>query len=50
MWYYFVVTGWNLDYTVDAIRGSLGKFDEFTPGYASLWYFMLVSVLILAVM
>ena len=32
MWYYFVVTGWNLDYTVDAIRGSLGTFDEFTPG------------------
>ena len=50
MSYYFVVTGWTLGYTVGAIRGSLGTFDEFTSGYASLWYFIIVAVLVLAVM
>ncbi len=50
MSYYFVVTGWTLGYTVDAIRGSLGTFDEFTSGYASLWYFIVVAALVLAVM
>jgi NSS family neurotransmitter:Na+ symporter len=50
MSYYFVVTGWTLGYTVDAVRGTLGTFDEFTSGYSSLWYFFVVSALVLAVM
>jgi NSS family neurotransmitter:Na+ symporter len=50
MSYYFVVTGWTLGYTVDAIRGSLGPFEEFTAGYSSIWYFLIVAALVLAVM
>ncbi len=50
MSYYFVVTGWTLGYTVDALRGGLGTFGEFTDGYASFWYFFIVAALVLAVM
>jgi NSS family neurotransmitter:Na+ symporter len=50
MSYYFVVTGWTLGYTVDAIRGSLGTFDEFTSGFSSLGYFLAVAALVLVVM
>jgi len=48
--YYFVVTGWTLGYTIDAVRGNLGTFDDFTSGYSSLAYFLAVSLLVLAVM
>lgn len=50
MSYYFVVTGWTLGYTVNAVRGGLGTFEEFTAEYASLGYFFVVAVLVLAVM
>ena len=50
MSYYFVVTDWTLGYTVDAVRGSLGTFESFTSGFASLWYFLAVAALALAVM
>ncbi|MEX2626976.1 MAG: sodium-dependent transporter [Ilumatobacteraceae bacterium] len=42
--YYFVVTGWTLGYAVDAIRGDLVPFAEFTGGFNSLWLFLLVGL------
>ncbi len=42
--YYLVVTGWTLGYAVDSYRGSLRPFREFTSGYASLWWFLVVGV------
>jgi len=45
MSYYLVVSGWTLGYAVDAIRGDLKPFEEFTAGFASLWFFLAVSIL-----
>jgi len=50
MSYYLVVTGWTLGYAVDAIRADLKPFEEFTAGFASLWFFLAVAVLSLAVL
>ncbi len=50
MSYYFVVTGWTLGYFVDALRGGLRPFGEFTAGYASWWYFLAVGVLVFLVL
>lgn len=41
--YYLVITGWTLGYTVDALRGDLRVFDEFSTGFNSLWYFVAVT-------
>jgi len=49
MSYYLVVTGWTLGYAVDAIRNDLRPFEEFTAGFASLWFFLAVAVLTFAV-
>lgn len=43
--YYLVITGWTLGYTVDAVRGDLRQFDDFSGGFNSLWYFIVVTVL-----
>lgn len=43
--YYLVITGWTLGYSVDAVRGDLRRFGEFSDGYNSLWYFMLICLL-----
>ncbi len=43
--YYLVITGWTLGYAVDAVRLAVTPFDAFTSGYASVWYFMAVTVL-----
>ena len=43
--YYLVITGWTLGYTVDATRGELRVFDDFSNSYNSLWYFIAVAVL-----
>lgn len=43
--YYLVVTGWTLGYAVDAARGDLRVFGEFSGGYNSLWYFIAVTIL-----
>lgn len=43
--YYLVITGWTLGYAVDALRGDLKGFDEFSTGYASLWWFVVVTML-----
>lgn len=42
--YYLVITGWTLGYAVDAVRGELRVFGEFSSGYNSLWYFILTTV------
>lgn len=43
--YYLVITGWTLGYAVDASRGELRVFDEFTEGFNSLWFFLIIIVL-----
>ena len=43
--YYLVITGWTLGYAMDAWRGDLREFDEFSGGYNSLWFFLAVIVL-----
>ena len=50
MSYYFVITGWTLGYFVDAVRADLRPFTDFTAGYASLWYFLLVGGLVFLVL
>lgn len=50
MSYYLVVSGWTLGYAVDAVRGTLGTFEEFTSGYNSLWYLLALSGLCLLVL
>lgn len=43
--YYLVITGWTLGYAVDAVRGEVRIFREFSGGFNSLWYFIAVTVL-----
>ena len=50
MSYYFVITGWTLGYLLDSIRGDLVPFEDFTAGYASIWYFLAVGVLVFLVL
>ncbi len=50
MSYYFVITGWTLGYLVDSVRGDLKTFEDFTIGYASIWYFLAVGVLVFLVL
>ena len=40
--YYLVITGWTLGYAIDASRGGLRVFDQFTEGYNSFWYFLVI--------
>jgi NSS family neurotransmitter:Na+ symporter len=49
MSYYFVVSGWTLGYAIDSFVGNLRPFDEFTGGMNSLWYFLVISALVLVV-
>ncbi|ADJ26311.1 sodium:neurotransmitter symporter [Dehalogenimonas lykanthroporepellens BL-DC-9] len=44
MSYYLVISGWTLGYAVDAVRGDLKSFEEFTSGYASLWLLLIIAV------
>lgn len=46
MSYYFVVTGWTLGYTGDALGDDLKTFATFTDGLASLWLFLVVGLLV----
>ncbi len=48
--YYLVITGWTLGYAVDAVRGAVVPFDDFSAGYASLWWFAVVTVLVTVVL
>ncbi len=42
--YYLVITGWTLGYAVDAFRLNITTFDDFTAGYNSVWYFLVVTL------
>ncbi|KAL0205439.1 hypothetical protein P9112_000746 [Eukaryota sp. TZLM1-RC] len=42
--YYLVVTGWCLGYAVDAVNNSLVVFKQFSSGYKSLYYFVVVAI------
>jgi len=48
--YYLVITGWTLGYAVDSVRGELRVFSEFSTGFNSLWYFVLVTALAFVVL
>lgn len=50
MSYYLVISGWTLGYAVDAIRGDLKPFGEFTDGFSSLWFFLATAVLTLGIL
>lgn len=43
--YYLVITGWTLGYTVDALRGEVRTFNDFSTGFNSLWYFIGTALL-----
>ncbi|ABW68073.1 sodium-dependent transporter [Desulfosudis oleivorans] len=43
--YYLVITGWTLGYSVDAIRGQVRVFEEFSSGFNSLWFFIATTLL-----
>lgn len=43
--YYLVITGWTLGYAIDAATDDLRVFSEYSEGYNSLWYFLIVTVL-----
>lgn len=50
MSYYLVITGWTFGYLVDSIRGELKPFEDFTSGFASVWYFLVIGVLVFLVL
>jgi len=43
--YYLVITGWTLGYAIDASRDDLQTFSDFSQGYASVWFFLIIIVL-----
>ncbi len=43
--YYLVITGWTMGYAVDAIRQDVRPFAEFSSGYASLAWVLVVLAL-----
>jgi neurotransmitter:Na+ symporter, NSS family len=43
--YYLVITGWTLGYAVDAVRGDVRLFDDFSAGYASFGWMLVIVVL-----
>lgn len=48
--YYLVITGWTLGYAVDAARGNVRVFEDFSSGFNSLWFFIATTVLAAAVL
>jgi NSS family neurotransmitter:Na+ symporter len=44
MSYYLVISGWTLGYAVDSVGGNLKTFKDFTSGFASLWYLLIIAV------
>lgn len=48
--YYLVITGWTLGYAVNAASFDVREFDDFTSGYNSLWFFLVVTLLAAAVL
>lgn len=43
--YYLVITGWTLGYAVDAVRGEVRVFGDFSSGFNSLWFFIATTLL-----
>lgn len=43
--YYLVITGWTLGYAIDAVRGQVRIFDDFSRGFNSLWFFIATTLL-----
>lgn len=43
--YYLVITGWTLGYAVQAVTFDVASFRDFTRGYGSVGYFVLVVAL-----
>jgi neurotransmitter:Na+ symporter, NSS family len=40
--YYLVITGWTMGYAADALRVNVRSFEEFSAGYASVFWFLAV--------
>lgn len=45
MSYYLVITGWTMGYAVDSLTGNITAFSEFTDGFASIYYFFIVTLI-----
>ncbi len=45
MSYYLVITGWTLGFAIDSYTGSIKTFDEFVSGYASIYYFLIITLI-----
>jgi neurotransmitter:Na+ symporter, NSS family len=43
--YYLVITGWTMGYAVDAVRLDVRSFEEFSAGYASLFWVLVIVAL-----
>jgi neurotransmitter:Na+ symporter, NSS family len=43
--YYLVITGWTMGYAADAVRDDVRLFEDFSAGYASLFWLLAVVVL-----
>jgi neurotransmitter:Na+ symporter, NSS family len=43
--YYLVITGWTMGYAVDAVRQDIRSFEEFSAGYASLVWVLVILAL-----
>lgn len=48
--YYLVITGWTMGYAIQSFGFQVQTFEEFTTGYASLWYFFGVTALAVLVL
>lgn len=44
--YYFVISGWTFGYAIDAVRGDVRTFPEFTDGYLSLWLLFAIGLMV----
>jgi NSS family neurotransmitter:Na+ symporter len=44
MSYYLAITGWTLAFAVESYTGSITSFAEFTDGYSSIIYFVIVML------
>jgi neurotransmitter:Na+ symporter, NSS family len=47
--YYLVITGWTLAYFLQAVRGEMADFGEFSAGYAPLFVFAISGVAVGAI-
>lgn len=45
MSYYLVITGWTMGYAIDSLTGNIKSFGDFTAGFSSIYYFLIVSLI-----